>query len=82
MTLPLRGDTEITTDCHRLSGVQTLRCDGGFGRLYRRRLPEILTFYGRRLGDRTDAEDVTSAVFREALAKVHTFRSGSFRAWL
>ncbi len=53
-----------------------------FAPLYRRYLPEILALCGRRLGNRADAEDATSEIFRKALAKGHTFRGGSFRAWL
>src|SRR5262245_35704103 len=53
-----------------------------FAPLYRRYLPEILALCGRRLGNRADAEDATSEVFRKALANLHTFRGGSFRAWL
>src|SRR5262245_21724218 len=53
-----------------------------FAPLYRRYFPEIIAFCGRRLGNRSDAEDATSEIFRKALAKLDTFHGGSFRAWL
>jgi RNA polymerase sigma-70 factor (ECF subfamily) len=36
----------------------------------------------RRVGNRADAEDATSAVFIRALERLESFRGGSFRAWL
>ena len=62
--------------------LRAVRDPAAFAPLYRRYLPEILALCGRRLGNRTDAEDASSEVFRKALANVHTFRGGSFRAWL
>jgi len=53
-----------------------------FARLYRRHVDGVFRYCQRRLGTREAAEDVTSLVFERALTRLHTFRGGSFRAWL
>lgn len=74
-------------DCERgTDGVGAVEGGCGdpaaFALFYRRHVDGVFRSCQRRLGSREAAEDVTSAVFERALAKLHTYRGGSFRAWL
>src|SRR5438128_8457583 len=55
-----------------------------FGVLYEANVDEVYAFVSRRVGNRTDAEDVTATVFHKALANLHRFewRGVPFVAWL
>ncbi len=55
-----------------------------FAPIYRTNVEAIHRYCHRRLGDRTAAEDATSAVFVKAIASLSTYRAdvGSVRAWL
>ncbi len=51
--------------------------------LYRRHLPHVYRFLYRQVGNRSDAEDLTSEVFLQALEGLDGYRGdGSFRSWL
>ena len=61
------------------------RVDGAaFGELYDAYLPRLYGFVFRRVGERSVAEDVTTASFEQALAAVRgdDFKNGSFRGSL
>src|ERR1041385_8745328 len=55
-----------------------------FGDLYEENFYRVYAYVSRRMGDRHQAEDVTSDVFREALADIGKFewRGAPFLAWL
>jgi RNA polymerase sigma-70 factor, ECF subfamily len=55
-----------------------------FTELYEQNFERIYAFVARRLRNRDDAEDVTSEVFRDALANIGKFewRGAPFAAWL
>jgi len=55
-----------------------------FADLYEDNFHRVYAFVGRRVGNRSDAEDVTSEVFQRALANLKSFewRGAPFAAWL
>jgi RNA polymerase sigma-70 factor (ECF subfamily) len=54
-----------------------------FDALYRRYLPAVYRYVRARVGSVEDAEDVTSAIFIDALAGLRGYREeGRFAAWL
>jgi RNA polymerase sigma-70 factor, ECF subfamily len=55
-----------------------------FTELYEENFERVYAFVARRLRNRDDAEDVTSDVFRDALANLRRFewRGAPFAAWL
>lgn len=53
-----------------------------FGLLYDRYATNVYRYCHRRLGNRPDAEDATSAVFLRALERLGSYGGGSFPAWL
>lgn len=55
-----------------------------FTELYEENFERVYAFVARRLRNRDDAEDVTSEVFRDALANIGKFewRGAPFAAWL
>jgi RNA polymerase sigma-70 factor (ECF subfamily) len=53
-----------------------------FALLYDRYVTRVFRFCYRRLGDRQEAEDATSAIFLRALERIDTYQGGSFGAWL
>jgi RNA polymerase sigma-70 factor, ECF subfamily len=55
-----------------------------FGELYDRYVGRVYGFVSRRVGNRAEAEDITSAVFEHALASLPAFewRGAPFAAWL
>jgi len=53
-----------------------------FAPLYARYFPRVYRYCLRRVGDPTEAEDLTSAIFTGALAGLGGYRGGSFAAWL
>lgn len=59
------------------------RDPAAFAALYRRYVAPIYRYVYSRLGNRNDAEDLTSQVFTEALASLAHYREqGTFAAWL
>lgn len=53
-----------------------------FAPLYERYVQPVYRYCYTRLGTSADAEDATSEVFFKALARLSSYRGGSFRAWL
>jgi len=55
-----------------------------FGELYERNFGRVYAYVSRRLADRSDVEDVTAEVFRQALVNLGQFewRGVPFVAWL
>lgn len=55
-----------------------------FAALYERHFDRVYAFVARRLGDRTDAQDLTAEVFQQALAGIGGFewRGAPFASWL
>src|SRR4051794_20155636 len=53
-----------------------------FAVLYDRYVTRVYRYCYRRLENRHDAEDATSAIFTRALDRLDDYRGGSFAAWL
>lgn len=55
-----------------------------FAELYELNFARVYAYIARRVGDRDDAQDLTSDVFHKALASIHTFewRGVPFAGWL
>jgi len=55
-----------------------------FSELYVTYLPKVYNYVSYRVGDKADAEDITSAIFERALTRLHTYRAnrGAFSTWL
>ncbi len=56
----------------------------GFGKLYDYYFPKVYAFVASRVGDRHDAEDLTSEIFMKVLENIHGFewRGIPFAGWL
>jgi RNA polymerase sigma-70 factor (ECF subfamily) len=62
---------------------QALHDIEAFAELYRRNLTRVYRYHMAHLGNRKDAEDLTSQTFIAALEGIHTFRgTSSFAAWI
>jgi len=74
--------TQSTDDRLRIEAAQ--RDPARFGDLYQENFHRVYAYVVRRVGDRHQAEDLTSEVFREALAGLGKFewRGAPFAAWL
>jgi len=74
--------TQSTDDRLRIEAAQ--RDPSRFGDLYEENFYRVYAYIARRVGDRHEAEDLTSDVFREALAGIGKFewRGVPFAAWL
>src|SRR5215470_2505393 len=74
--------TQSTDDRLRIEAAQ--RDPARFGELYEENFYRVYAYVARRVGDRHQAEDLTSDVFREALADIGKFewRGAPFLAWL
>lgn len=54
-----------------------------FGKLYRRYVGRIYNYHYRHIGNRADAEDLTSQTFQRALRYLEGYKHrGTFQAWL
>jgi RNA polymerase sigma-70 factor (ECF subfamily) len=73
---------ESTDERLRIEAAQ--RDPSRFGDLYEENFYRVYAYVARRVGDRHTAEDLTSDVFREALAGIGKFewRGAPFAAWL
>jgi RNA polymerase sigma-70 factor, ECF subfamily len=77
--------TAVTPDDTPEAGdVQKAQRDpAAFAALYRRYVTPIYRYVYSRVGNRNDADDLTSQVFTEALASLAHYREqGTFAAWL
>ena len=74
--------TQSTDDRLRIEAAQ--RDPSRFGELYEENFYRVYAYVAQRVGDRTQAEDLTADVFREALAGIGKFewRAVPFAAWL
>ncbi len=74
--------TQSTDDRLRVEAAQ--RDPSRFAELYEENFYRVYAYVARRVGDRHVAEDLTSDVFREALAGIRKFewRGVPFVAWL
>jgi len=70
-----RADDDVLATASRNS-------EAAFSQLYQRYVDAIFRYCFVRLQSRQAAEDVTSEAFLKALAGIHTYRGGNFRAWL
>jgi RNA polymerase sigma-70 factor (ECF subfamily) len=63
---------------------QAQRDPGRFAELYENNFDRVYAFIARRVGNRVEAEDLTSEVFHQALANLSRFewRGVPFAAWL
>lgn len=76
-------DTVLMDDCQHMAAAQLDH--RAFAPLFHRYHARVFAFVAARLGDQTEAEDVTSETFRRALtglASFHCHHEGSFAAWL
>jgi RNA polymerase sigma-70 factor, ECF subfamily len=74
-----------TTDVEEQLLVEAAQKDPSrFGALYERHFERVYAFIARRLGNRAEAEDLTSEVFHRALENLPRFewRGVPFSAWL
>lgn len=58
------------------------RDPGEFSALYERHVDAVLRYCYRRLGNWSDAEDVTSFIFAKVALALPRYQPGSFRSWL
>ena len=74
---------EIATD-EKLLIEAAQRDPARFSELYERNFERVYAFIAHRVGDREEAQDMTSEVFHEALAGIGRFewRGAPFIAWL
>jgi RNA polymerase sigma-70 factor (ECF subfamily) len=78
VTITIDGDDERTL-------IAAAQADPArFEELYDRHVQRVYGFVSRRVGNRAAAEDITSAVFEQALARLPRFewRGVPFAAWL
>jgi len=84
--LYLRRADDVKTNWKELSANDIARIarnvQAAFGIFHDRYLTRIYQYPHRRLNDRSEAEDVTSAIFIRACERIGNFRGGSFPAWL
>jgi len=90
MARTLETDLSIETD--RTLEVQSWDDDAlaeracqdphAYAQLYDRYLKQVYRYFLLRLGQRQEAEDLTSQVFLAALEALPGYQSGHFRAWL
>lgn len=75
---------DVTTDDERLLIEAAQAEPARFVELYDRHVDRIYAWVSRRCGSRSTAEDVTSAVFEQALTNLRAFewRGVPFAAWL
>ena len=76
----LQPDTPAEPDAVLVEAA--LRHPSAFSPLYHRYVRQIYRFCFVRLGNQQAAEDATSDIFLKAIGSLHTFRGGSFPAWL
>jgi RNA polymerase sigma-70 factor (ECF subfamily) len=77
-----RGGEDGAEERLRVQAAQ--RDPGRFAPLYEANFERVYAYVARRVQSREDAEDVTSEVFRKALASIGRFewRGSPFSAWL
>lgn len=84
--LYVRRAVDVKTNWNELSDNELARIarndHAAFGILYDRYLTAVYRYCLRRINDRSDAEDATSATFIRACERIGSFRGGSFPAWL
>ncbi len=74
------GTAEPATDAVLVAHAQ--HDPRAFAELYDRYFDPVYRYCSVRLGDRAEAEDVTSLIFAQALAALPRYRDGAFRSWL
>ncbi|MDQ5823935.1 MAG: sigma-70 family RNA polymerase sigma factor [Chloroflexota bacterium] len=76
-------DARVAGEDWQEAAVQRAKSNNAdFGLLYRHYFPRIYNYCLRRVGDRDSAEDLCSTVFTRTLSNLHTYKSGSFAAWI
>ena len=80
----LRSKAPAQADAERLLIEAAQKDPARFAELYENNFDRVYAYVARRLGDRNDAEDLTSEVFHQALAGLPRFewRGVPFAAWL
>ena len=76
----LAGSPVVAVEADLVARAQRDRQE--FAHLYREYLPQVYRYCYRSLGSQEAAEDATCQTFTQALAALHRYKSGSFRAWL
>lgn len=76
-----KTDPELESDEHLL--VECMQDPGAFALLYQKYLARIYRYLRVRVGDATEAEDLTAKVFLDALEAIPRYQRGTpFAAWL
>jgi RNA polymerase sigma-70 factor (ECF subfamily) len=80
----LRSKAPAQADAERLLIEAAQKDPARFAELYESNFDRVYAYVARRLGDRNEAEDLTSEVFHQALAGLPRFewRGVPFAAWL
>jgi len=80
----LRSKAPAQADAERLLIEAAQKDPARFAELYENNFDRVYAYVARRLGDRNEAEDLTSEVFHQALAGLPRFewRGVPFAAWL
>jgi RNA polymerase sigma-70 factor (ECF subfamily) len=80
----LRPKAPAQADAERLLIEAAQKDPARFAELYENNFDRVYAYVARRLGDRNEAEDLTSEVFHQALAGLRRFewRGVPFAAWL
>jgi RNA polymerase sigma-70 factor (ECF subfamily) len=82
-SMATQQDAGLAGDDWQEAAVQRAKSNSAdFGLLYRHYFPRIYNYCLRRVGDRDSAEDLCSTVFTRTLSNLHTYKSGSFAAWI
>ena len=73
------------TESDERTAVEAAQNDPGcFAELYERNFHQVYAYIARRVGDRSEAQDLTAHVFQQALANIGKFkwRGAPFVTWL
>ncbi len=82
-SMATQQDARVAGEDWQEAAVQRAKSNNAdFGLLYRHYFPRIYNYCLRRVGDRDSAEDLCSTVFTRTLSNLHTYKSGSFAAWI
>src|SRR6476659_4156793 len=80
----LRSKVSAQSDAERLLIEAAQKNPARFAELYEENFDRVYAYISRRVRDRSEAEDLTSEVFHQALANLSRFewRGVPFAAWL
>ncbi len=78
------SDVTHTPDSEAALAEQAKKDETAFSQLYEKYLPKIFAYVTRRIGNRHEAEDLTSNIFVRVLENMKNFDStkSSFKTWI